>query len=192
MKSKLFIFLLFFSSNIFGSGGYDHGTSAGKGNWDISLTWNPFNYFSQGQSYAILGYGLTDRFDFHFYYSKPKYGESNYYYGLFYQFLKSNRLDLATSVGIRSFINKPDKHIFAPQLLYTLSLNENYKIGGSIVEIFDYSNKHKGTANDIFISKKIFENKKIKIDFSIGIFFPVLWEPENNSWHPTYSFDFTF
>ena len=36
------------------SGGYDQGTSAGKGNWDISLTWNAFNYFEQGQSVVLV------------------------------------------------------------------------------------------------------------------------------------------
>ena len=52
IKTKLlFLFLPIF---LMASGGYDLGTSAGKGNWDISLTWNPFNYFEQGKSYVVL------------------------------------------------------------------------------------------------------------------------------------------
>jgi hypothetical protein len=65
MIRKKLIYLYLFFSIVFASGGYDHGTAAGKGNWDISLTWNPFNYFDQGQSYAVLGYGLTNRLVIH-------------------------------------------------------------------------------------------------------------------------------
>ena len=68
MNLKL-IYITFFYSILFGSGGYDHGTSAGKGNLDISLTWNPFGYFEQGQSYMVLGYGITNRLDLHGYFS---------------------------------------------------------------------------------------------------------------------------
>ena len=71
MKLKLISLIISFSI-ILGAGGYDHGTAAGKGNWDISLTWNLFNYFEQGQSYAILGYGLTEKIDIHAYYSSIK------------------------------------------------------------------------------------------------------------------------
>ena len=38
------------------SGGYDNGTSIGKGNVGIDLTWNPFNYWPKGQSYIVLSY----------------------------------------------------------------------------------------------------------------------------------------
>ena len=79
-KTKLLSFLL--PIFLMASGGYDHGTSAGKGNWDISLTWNPFNYFEQGQSYVVLGYGLTKRLDIHGYYSATHNGGDNYYGGL--------------------------------------------------------------------------------------------------------------
>ena len=63
-KKLILKFLLI--SIIFGSGGFDHGKSAGKGNLDLSLTWNPFNYFKQGQSYIIFGYGITNKLDIHF------------------------------------------------------------------------------------------------------------------------------
>ena len=95
------IYLALFHTLLFSAGGYDHGTSAGKGNLDLSLTWNPFNFIKDGQSYLILGYGLTDRIDFHLYYSSSKNTSDNYYFGLFYQFYKSKRLDLATAAGIR-------------------------------------------------------------------------------------------
>ena len=103
MKLKL-IYLLISFSTIFATGGYDHGTSAGKGNLDLSLTWNPFNYFEQGQSYAVIGYGLTDRLDIHAYYSYMKeLKNSNYYGGLFYQLLNSKYFDLSTAIGMRAF-----------------------------------------------------------------------------------------
>ena len=189
MKLKL-IYLIIFTVKVFGSGGYDHGTSAGKGNWDISLTWNPLNYFDQGQSYAILSYGLTNKMDFHAYYSSNKEGENNYYYGLFYQFLESNHLDLATAIGVRRYIKQTDIHFFFPQLLYTIYLMGNTRLGGSFVDIRSQSLKdHKGTAVDVFLSQKIYDNKNMKIDFSIGGFLPVLWAPKSGKWHPTYSID---
>ena len=61
LQRKILLLILFLFSTLFASGGYDHGTAAGKGNIDLSLTWNPFNYFKQGQSYLIIGYGLTNR-----------------------------------------------------------------------------------------------------------------------------------
>ena len=44
-----------------------------------------------------------------------------------------------------------------------------------------------GTAQDIFIMSKIFENDNYKIDFSIGAFNPAFWKPKKGDWHPTYS-----
>ena len=69
MHKKVLLYLGFSLSILFASGGYDHGTSAKKGNLDISLTWNPFNYFKHGQSYVIFGYGINNRLDFHGYLS---------------------------------------------------------------------------------------------------------------------------
>ena len=104
------------------TGGYDHGTSAGKGNLDLSLTWNPFNYFEHGQSYIVCSYGLTNKLDIHGYYSIFSDGSGNYYGGAFYQFLDMKFLDLATATGIRAYSNEPDLHLFIPQLLYTVHL----------------------------------------------------------------------
>ena len=192
MKLNL-IYLVLFTTNVFGSGGYDHGTSAGKGNWDISLTWNPFNYFEQGQSYAVLGYGLTNRLDIHCYYSSTQNGGDNYYGGLSYQFLDTKYLDLSTSIGMRAYKENNDLHLFLPQLLYTLRISDRMSIGGSAVNIMeDVSWKMGdgiGVALDMFLMVKVYENKKCKIDVTAGGFNPVLWDPKGGEWYPTYSID---
>jgi hypothetical protein len=185
---KIFLLntLLFASENP--SGAYDHGSSAGKSNWDISLTWNPFNYFEQGQSYVVLGYGLTKRLDIHGYYSLTYDGSDNFYGGFSYQFLNKKFLDLSTAAGIRIFSNNSNLNLFFPQLMYTVKLSEIYRVGGSIVNINDKA-KSIGVSNDIFIMVKIYENIKYKIDITAGVFKPVLWEPNNGEWYPTYSLD---
>ena len=187
------------------SGGYDHGTAAGKGNWNISLTWNPFNYFEHGQSYMVLGYGLTKRLDIHGYYSAIHNGSDNYYGGLSYQFLNTPFLDLSTAVGMRAYTDNSVLHLFLPQLLYTVKLSDRIRIGGSFVDIrsvslFDNSTRDKdtstgsvegklGVAKDVFLMVKVYENEKYKIDITAGGFNPVLWEPEYGDWYPTYSID---
>ena len=198
MNSKLINIILlstflFASASASASGGYDHGSSAGKGNWDISLTWNPFNYFEQGQSYVVLGYGLTKRLDIHGYYSIMPSGTDNYYGGLSYQFLDTPLLDLSTAFGMRGYTDNSNLHLFFPQLLYTVKLSERIYVGGSFVEIrsqkFETS---RGIASDVFLMVKIYENDKYKIDITAGGFNPVLWEPENGEWYPTYSIDIKF
>jgi len=190
MYRAILISLIFSISITFASGAYDHGTAAGKGNIDISLTWNPFNYFKQGQSYAIFGYGISDRFDFHGYYSRFYNGDNNYYYGLFYQLYQSRRLDLSTAIGFRKYNNQNTTHLFIPQLLYTIYLTEKMYIGGSFVDIRSKDSIARiGTAVDIFLIFKIFEKKNYEVDFTIGGFNPVLWEPNTGNWYPTYSID---
>ena len=86
------IFFVLFVSMIWASGGYEHGTATGKGKLQIDLTWNPFNYFENGQSYIVIGHGITERLDIHGYYcdhGNYHNGVDSYYYGLFYQFLDS-------------------------------------------------------------------------------------------------------
>ena len=191
------ITLILLSSFVLSSGGYDHGTSAGKGNFDLSLTWNPFNYFEQGQSYVVFGYGITDRFDIHGYYSHSNGKENNYYGGLFYQFLETKYLHLSGAIGIRNFGNGFNQHIFFPQLLYTINLTNKIRMGGSFVNINNLQEKsgnpkNIGIAIDAFLMYNIFENNKIKVNLSFGGFHPVLWEPEIGDFHPTYSLDFKF
>ena len=42
--TRIIIILVFvLAIPLFGSGGYDHGTSTGKGQLEIDFTWNPFN-----------------------------------------------------------------------------------------------------------------------------------------------------
>ena len=191
---KLQYTLLLISSLMAGSG-YDHGTAAGKGNLDIALTWNPFNYFADGQSYVVLGYGITDKIDIHGYYSRPVNNNDNYYAGLFYQFYESNRIDLATAIGLRKYINDDKQHIFVPQLLYTVKLGKGYEIGGSFVGLVEKED-YLGTAIDAAIYIPIIkqrENTLIKeIKLGVGIFRPILWTPDLGDWHPTYSIDIKF
>ena len=172
------------------SGAFDHGTSAGKRNFDISITWNLFNYFEQGQSYAIIGYGLTNRLDIHAYYSVSKNSSNNFYGGFSYQFLDTKYLDLSTAFGARAYTDNKESHLFFPQLLYTLKLNKSLSIGGSIVDIrsqnFEVS---KGISKDIFLMLNIFNNEKYKIDITVGGFNPVLCKPQSGDWYPTYSLD---
>ena len=206
MYSKL-INIILLSTFLFAdaSGGYDHGSSAGKGNWDISLTWNPFNYFEQGQSYVILGYGLTKRLDIHGYYSLIHNDSDNYYFGLSYQFLNVPFLDLSTAVGLRAYTDNSKLHLFLPQLLYTVKLSDRVHVGGSLVNIrgvslFNKSTSGKetyagskqgnlGVTKDVFLMVNIYENKKYKIGITAGVFNPILWEPKREDWYPTYSLD---
>ena len=181
------------------SGGYDNGTATGKGKLGLDLTWNPFNYFPEGQSYLVLSYGFTDKFDIHGYYSIPARGSDNYYLGFFYQFFGNKYLDLATAIGIRQYRPKSDRHLFVPQLLYTLYPFGNLRIGGSLVALRDIDKKYtlKGSTVDLALIIPIL-NSDLKIDgiysidFCIGAFRPALWKPERSYWHPTYSIDFTF
>ena len=58
----IFLFILFICI-LSGSGGFDNGTSTGKGKIQLDLTWNPFNYFKDGQSYIVFNYGISDKLD---------------------------------------------------------------------------------------------------------------------------------
>jgi len=189
---RIITIVLIWGIALWGGSGYDHGTAAGKGNLDIAHTWNPLNYFEDGQSYVVLGYGLTDRIDIHGYYSEPVNNNDNYYFGLFYQFYKSERIDLATAVGIRKYINEETQHIFVPQLLYTIKLGKSYEIGGSFVGLREKED-YLGTVIDaaIYIPIiKIRENKLIQeVKLGIGVFRPIIWTPKWGDWHPTYSLD---
>ena len=190
MAKKTKFLPLFLPILLMASGGYDHGTAAGKGNWDISLTWNPYNYFEQGQSYVVLGYGLTNRLDIHGYYSKIHNRNDNYYGGFSYQFYKSKFIDLSSAIGVRKFRNEKTTHLFIPQLLYRVILSERIGIGGSFVDIRSQKlDTNEGIASDVFLMVKVYENEKYKIDITVGGFNPVLWEPNSGDWYPTYSID---
>ena len=204
---KIKILLLLLPICLTASGGYDNGTATGKGQFQIDLTWNPFNYFENGQNYIVIGYGITKRLDIHGYYcdhGNYHNGIDSYYYGLFYQFLDSKYLDLATALGIRKMMDLKYSHIFFPQILYNIKLGKDFTIGGSLVSV--------GTESESLFAKK--ENKwltfdialfipltnyipKIKkieeIKIGIGLFNNIL-NIENNSllYLPTYSIDVKF
>jgi hypothetical protein len=189
---RIITIVLIWGITLWGGSGYDHGTAAGKGNLDIALTWNLLDYFENGQSYVVLGYGITDKIDIHGYYSSPVNNNDNYYAGLFYQFYESNRIDLATAVGLRKYINDDKQHIFVPQLLYTVKLGKGYEIGGSFVGLVEKED-YLGTTIDAAIYIPIIkqrENTLIKeVKLGVGIFRPILWTPDLGDWHPTYSLD---
>ena len=192
----VFIIFYYSTSIVIASGGYDNGTATGKGKLGLDLTWNAFNYFPEGQSYIVASYGFSEKFDIHSYYSVPANGSDNYYLGLFYQFYKNNNLDLATAVGIRQYRPKSNRHLFAPQLLYTLYVFNGLRIGGSLVALrnIDRNNKLIGTTVDIaliipLIKSGLIHGRVNSVDFCVGAFKPVLWTPDHGEWYPTYSFD---
>ena len=186
---------------LFPSGGYDHGTSTGKGLLELDFTWNPFNMFEQGQSYVVLGYGLTDRLDIHGYYSIHTEGFHTYYAGLFYQFLRSKKIDLATAAGMR--INRANKNsdLFLPQLLYTIKLKNGCSIGGSLVNIMsdgDQSVESISLAMDVafFIPLNRYLSLPDSIEdlkLGVGLFNPVTNSAvDSRKFIPTYSIDIKF
>ena len=193
MKTKLLYFILF-TATVFGSGGYDNGTATGKGKFRLDLTWNPFDRFKSGQTYAVMSYGLTNRLDMHGYISNHISGYQTWYGGIFYQFLKTKKLDLATAVGIRRRFDQNWTHVFLPQLLYTAIITDKLYLGGSFVDIRNQkSGIRYGTALDVGIFYRLkYETKRIEsISIGIGAFHPSTWNP-NSYFLPTYSVDLKF
>ena len=130
MRNIIVISCLLLFCCVWGSGGYDNGTATGKGKFQLDLTWNPFNQFDYGQTYAVMGYGLTNRLDIHGYISYHTGNYQTWYAGIFYQFWDTKLLDVATAIGIRRRSDQDWTHMFAPQLLYTLYLTEKIFVGG--------------------------------------------------------------
>ena len=189
------------------SGGFDHGTSTGKGQLQLDLTWNPFNYFQKGQSYIVLGYGFTNNFDIHAYITNHVGDRKildSYYYGLYYQFINFKSVDVATAIGKRKILSKKYYHIFFPQLLYNFKLKNDFSIGGSIVRVQkDSDNVFSVNTNGwhtfdiaLFIPITSLLSKYKKIDnvkLGIGLFKTDLFKTYNNvPFLPTYSLDIKF
>ena len=198
---KYFIILSLAVVPLYPSGGYDHGTATGKGLLELDFTLNPFNIFEQGQSYVVLGYGVTDRLDIHGYYSIHTEGFHTYYTGFFYQFLRSNKLHLATAAGMR--INRENKNsdLFFPQLLYTINLKNGYSVGGSFVNIMDDVNQPvksmplvMDVALFIPLSRYLSLPDSVKdLKLGIGMFNPVTNSAvDPGKFIPTYSIDIKF
>jgi hypothetical protein len=186
---------------LFPSGGYDHGTSTGKGLLELDFTWNPFNIFEQGQSYVVLGYGLTHRLDVHGYYSIHTEGFHTYYAGLFYQFLRSEKVDLATAVGIRINKENNNRNLFLPQLLYNIKLKNRYSVGGSFVNIMESVNQSvESMLLTMDVAFYIPLNRYLSLpDFikdlklGVGLFNPATNKEINQGkFIPTYSIDIKF
>ena len=124
---SIYIFASFLNNKLFGSGAYDKGSSTGKGRFELSITLNPFEIVPYGQNYAVLSYGLGHKLDIVSYYSSHKNGTQSQYLGLLYQFFESQKLDLATAVGLRHQ-NDGKWDIFAPQILYNFKLSKDYSL----------------------------------------------------------------
>ncbi len=181
-KNRLYYFLIILAQlhyllneKVLASGAYDKGTATGKNRFELSLTLNPYNLMPYGQNYAVLSYGINKYADIVTYYSKHKNGTTSQYIGGFFQFLKSDRVDLATAFGVRN-TNLNNKDIFFPQILYTYRLSNGLSIGGSVVKVLDFENKADiGNAIDLsfyFPLKRVKNiNDKIKeAFFSVGVF----------------------
>ena len=194
MNQRKLICLLLFFSVLFGSGGFDNGTAVGRGKFQFDLTWNPFDRIQFGQTYGVVSYGITDQFNLHGYISRHPGPYFSWYGGLFYQFYKSDKIDLATAVGIRKKIDETWTHIFSPQLLYTVKIIESISIGGSIVNVYNYNSKENyGLTFDIALAYNIpIQSEKIEsISINFGGFHPATWTPDT-FFLPTYSIDFKF
>ena len=194
MRNIIVISCLLLFCCVWGSGGYDNGTASGKGKFQLDLTWNPFDRFDFGQTYAVMSYGITNQLDVHGYISNHSGDYNTWYGGIFYQFLDTKRLDLATAVGIRRRFNENWTHIFVPQLLYTAYLTKKLFVGGSIVNIINPNEKIKfDTAVDVGIFYQLkYETKRIKnISIGIGGFHPATWRPDPY-FIPTYSMNIKF
>ena len=190
---KLISFFLFFSV-LFGSGGFDNGTATGRGKFQLDLTWNPFDKIEFGQTYGVISYGITDRFDLHGYISRHAGPYYTWYGGLFYQFYNSNKINLGTAIGIRKRFDESLTHLFSPQMLYTVKIKEKISIGGSIVNVYNYnSKKNFGPTLDISLGYRlpVQTNNIESITINVGGFHPVTWKPDAY-FLPTYSIDINF
>ncbi len=200
MVKNIIIIILVSVVPIFSSGGYDHGTSTGKGQLELDFTWNPFDLIEFGQTYIVIGYGLTNYLDIHGYYAHQTDNDDNYYYGLFYQFIDTKFLDLATALGRRQYIRSDIHDLFFPQLLFNIKVGKDFTIGGACVDIHRIINntlKFRGTAFDVAIHIPLSGVVKLpkfvhELKLALGIFNPGVFEPDHGNYLPTYSIDITF
>ena len=202
--AKSLFLVIFFITNLFesinASGAYDKGTSAGKGIFEINLTLNPYGIISYGQDYVILNYGLTDYMDFVTYYSSHQNGTKSAYWGLFYQFVDNNIIDLGTAFGARKTFNKQNGYdLFFPQLLYNFKLPKDYTIGGSIVSVYGKEEKYfnRGYTVDITFYKPVKSIKRISkkvVDahFGFGVFKNTQMDFDLDKLYFQYSIDIKF
>lgn len=197
----VYVVISLISGPVYSSGGYDHGTATGKGMLELDFTLNPFNVFEQGQSYVVFGWGISDRLDLHGYYSIHAEGFNTYYWGLFYQFLQTTKLDLATAAGFRTNVASQNRDLFFPQLLYTVKLNRGYTLGGSVVALTvtgGSENEQSRVAMDVALFIPLHRyvplpEKIRELRLGLGLFNPVTNATvEPGQFIPTYSIDVKF
>lgn len=188
----LFTFVVFVSTGItLASGGYDHGTPAGRGNLDLEFTLNPANAFEDGQTYVVWGYGLTEKLDFHGYVSHEADGTNQAYLGLMYNFYSNDWLDLSTAIGFRQ--RKSVTDIFLPQLLYTVKLPNEFDIIGSVVNVYNMTdNYNRGVALDVGLRLPIPPALTPRIAKDAKLTIGVFRRAGGKRWLPTYSIDMRF
>ena len=200
MKNIILLLILISVVPIFSSGGYDHGTSTGRGQLELDFTWNPFNLIKSGESYIVINYGLTDRLDFHGYFTDHIDNRNNYYYGLFYQFADTKYLDLSTAIGIRQYTERETKDLFFPQLLYNIKFYKDLTVGGAFVNILrNTNNKLQSHKTDFDIAlyvplSYVVELPKYvpEIKIALGLHKRNIFGSDHGNFLPTYSIDVTF
>jgi len=190
MKKHTLLLFLFLSNFIEATGGYDNGSPAGKGALQLDFTLNPGDIVEYGQSYLTWNYGLTNTLDFHGYASHEAKGVNQIYYGLKYTFFQNETWDFSTALGFRE--REGERHIYAPQLLYTYKLPNAYDIGGSILNVYNMTKSENiGVTYDIafripfrvsFLSPYIQSSK-----LALGVF-----RNASGKTYPTYSIDIKF
>lgn len=200
MLRNIIIIILLSVIPIFSSGGYDHGTSTGKGQLELDFTWNPFDLIEFGQTYIVIGYGLTNRLDIHGYYAHQTDHQDNYYYGIFYQFIDSEYLDLASAIGRRHYTVSSVDDLFFPQLLFNIKFSKSLTIGGAFVNIqriTDNGLQPKGSAVDIALYLPLSNVINLpsyvqELKIALGMFNPGVFDSDHGEFLPTYSIDVTF
>lgn len=187
----LIVVFTLFAGTAFASGGYDNGTSAGQGKLDLEFTLNPGNYFEEGQSYVVWGYGLSDSLDFHGYFSNEANGTNQIYAGLMYMFFSNETVDLSTALGFRQRKNVTD--IFFPQLLYTIRLPQNFDVIGSIVNVYNLTGEHnRAEAFDVGLRIPVPDSLTPATLRDVKLTLGAFRATGRSDWLPTYSVDVRF
>jgi hypothetical protein len=187
---KFYILLLVLSKFLNATGGYDNGSPVGKGNLQLDFTLNPGDVVEYGQSYITWNYGISDTIAFHGYASHEAIGTNQIYYGIKYTFFQNDSWDLSTAVGFRN--REDETHIYAPQLLYTYKLPNDYDIGGSVLDVYNITNSiNLGVTYDIALripfTLSFLQSYVESTKLALGAF-----RNASGKTYPTYSVDIKF
>jgi hypothetical protein len=115
--------------------------------------------------------------------------------------LRSEKIDLATAVGMRR--NKSNKYndLFFPQFLYTIKLKNGYSIGGSFVNLIDQVDQSVESMSLVIdvaffipLTRYLPLPDTVKdLKLGVGLFNPVTNSTINSGkFIPTYSIDIKF